>query len=62
LKNLAYQSLKWYLQERRDKNDMQSIAHAQKIASVYRAFFISLTKVICKKKALARALQEFKLK
>lgn len=41
---------------------MQSIALAQKIASVYRAFFISLTKVIYKKKALARALQEFKLK
>jgi len=50
------------LQERRDKNDMQSIAHAQKIASVYRAFFISLAKVIYKKKALAKALQEFKLK
>lgn len=40
--NAAFQSLKWYLQERKDKKDMTQIARTQYASTVLKRTFVIL--------------------
>jgi len=59
---MAIQSLKWYLQERRDKQDMKQIASTQRASTLMRAIFYLFKSLRQKRKNLENATIAFEFR